>query len=753
MEKNEIDETRRQFLKIGIFAGAGLVVTSHCPPFNIRNEALASPEIRKRGGFVPDAWLRIDTDDTITVMVNHSEMGQGITTALPMIVAEELEADWEKVRFEIAPVADVYRHPDYGIQWTVSSRSVQSSWNLLREAGAKTRQLFLLAAADTWQVPMGELNAEKSRIIHKKSGKAFRYGELLEKVAQMPVPGAVKLKEPAQFHIIGKPLQRLDSPTKAYGNAEFGMDVKRPGMLMATVIHPPVFGSGIQSLDDTSAREMKGLKDIFPIETGVAVVADTFWHAMKAKDALKVQWEDHENSMIDSDQLFERWAKMGKRKGKTFFESGDVDEIFKAGGRLVEGTYDLPYQAHATPEPMNCTADVRKNSCDIWVPTQNQKGAQEIAAQITGLRNAAIRVHTTYLGGGFGRRALVDYVGEAVEISKKMKKPVKVIWTREEDIQRDYYRPATHNAMKAVIDDRGVPLAWRHRIVGADAFGQALPRVISGMMPDAVPRFIKNAATSLAESLMPRFFSGKKAIKGAGPLPYAFNSMRVEFLNDDPGIPICWWRSVAPSSNCFAVECFIDEIAHTVNRDPFELRCDLLSHSPRLLRVLKLAAKKAGWNEKSYHDIHQGIACHDFQGTMMAMVAEVSVDSRGNIKVHRVVCALDCGVVINPKIVRAQVQSAVVFGLTATIKSSISIKNGRAEQENFDGFPILRMDETPEVITHLITSTEPPTGIGETAVPVIGPAVANAVFSATGKRIRRLHIKPEDLTTASRPQM
>jgi isoquinoline 1-oxidoreductase subunit beta len=745
MERNEVNQTRRQFLKIGVLAGAGLVVTANGLPLAKKDEAMASREVQGRNGFVPNAWIRIDSDDTVTVMVNHSEMGQGITTALPMIVAEELEADWRKVRFKMAPVADVYKHPDYGIQWTVSSKSVESSWDLLREAGASVRQLFIMAAADTWQVPMGELRAENSRVIHEKAGKRFRYGELIQKASRMPVPESVSLKNPAQYNIIGKPLHRLDSPIKARGSAEFGVDVKLPNMLMATVVHPPVFGAQVHSLGDGPVKGMKGVRGVFPVETGVAIVADTFWQALKAKDALRVQWKDHDNGKIDSHRLFARWAEMGKKEGKPFFERGDVDEIFKVGGRILEGTYDLPYQAHATPEPMNCTADVRKDSCEIWVPTQNQKGAQEIAARLTGLDNAAVKVHTTYLGGGFGRRALVDYVGEAVEISRRMKTPVKVIWTREEDFQRDYYRPATHNVMKVVIDDRGRPLAWSHRIVGADVFGQALPKVISGMMPDFVPRFVKNTATSLAESLMPRFISGKKAIKGAGPLPYAFDNMRVEFIHDDPGIPICWWRSVAPSSNCFAVECFMDEIAHAAGRDPFELRCDLLSHSPRLLRVLKLAAEKARWDAKPPENIHRGIACQDFQNTMMALVVEVSVNPRGKVRVHRVVCALDCGVVINPKIVKAQVQSAVVFGLTATLKSSITIKNGRAEQQNFDSFPILRMDETPEVITHLVSSTEPPTGIGETAVPVIGPAVANAVFSATGKRIRKLHITPEDL--------
>ena len=745
MEKIEIDQSRRRFLKIGIFAGAGLVVSAQVSNCSGKTKPPTDPKIADTDSFTPNAWIQIRHDDSVTVMVNHSEMGQGISTALPMIVAEELEADWSKVRFEMAPVADVYKHPTYGIQWTVSSMSVESSWDLLREAGAAVREILISSAAETWGVSKKECRAETSRVIHESSKRVLRYGELIHKAAGMPIPEKVRLKKPHEFKIIGRPIRRLDGLVKADGRAQFGMDVRLPGMLTATVVHPPVFGSEVKSFNQQETLALPGVKQVFPVETGVAIVADTFWRARVAMERLEVEWEDHENRHIESEQLFKRWAEMGKQEGKAFFETGDIDEVFKKAESVLEATYDLPYQAHATPEPMNCTADVREKTCEIWVPTQNQKGAQEIGARITGLDNTAVKVHTTYLGGGFGRRALVDYAGEAVEISQKMKAPVKVIWTREEDIRRDYYRPATHNVMKAVIDPQGKPIAWLHRIVGADVFGQALPKVISGMMPDQVPRFIKNAATSLAESLMPRFVSGKKAINGAGPLSYSLENMRVEFINDDPGIPICWWRSVAPSSNCFAVECFIDEIAVAAKRDPYELRRDLLANSPRLLHVLRLAAEKADWYKKPVKGIHRGLACHNFQNTMMTMVAEVSVNLQGEIKVHRVVCALDCGIVINPKTIEAQVQSAVAFGLTATIKSSITIKNGKTIQGNFDDFPILRMDEMPEVTTHIVPSTEPPTGIGEVAVPVIGPAVANAVFAAIGKRIRKLHITPDDL--------
>ena len=611
MEKNKIDKSRRQFLKVGSFAGAGLLIGFQLSNCNGKTEHPAFPQIPNKAGFAPNAWISIRRDDTVTVMVNHSEMGQGISTALPMIVAEELEADWSKVRFEIAPVADVFKHPTYGIQWTVSSRSVESSWDLLREAGAAARELLISAAAATWGVSPKECRAENSRVIHESSGKILRYGELINKAAEMPMPEKIGLKKPQEFKIIGRPVHRLDTITKTDGKARFGIDIKLPGMLSATVVHPPVFGSSVKSFNQQKMMTLRGVSQVFPIETGIAIVADTFWQARMAMETLEVEWEDSQNINIDSEHLFKRWDEMGKQKGKSFFETGDIDKFFKNADAIFEATYHLPYQAHATPEPMNCTADVREKTCEVWVPTQNQEGAQETAARITGLDNSAIKIHTTYLGGGFGRRALVDYVAEAVEISHIMKAPVKVTWSREEDMRHDYYRPATCNVMKAVIDRRGKPIAWLHRIVGADVFGQALPKVISAMMPDATPRFIKNTATSLAERLMPRFVSGKKAILGAGPLPYSFENMRVEFINDDPGVPICWWRSVAPSSNCYAVECFIDEM--------------------------------------------------------------------------------------------------------------------------------------PLVSTHIVSSSQPPTGIGEVAVPVIGPAVANAVFAATGKPVRKLPITPQVL--------
>lgn len=737
--------TRRDFLKIGAIAGSGLVVGLQFQGCSDKSARWTRARFGNYREMMPNAWVKISKDNATTIMVSHSEMGQGIATALCMIVAEELEADWSGVRFEMAPVADVYKHPKYGIQWTVSSLSVQSSWDRWRVAGATARELLISAAARLWQVSRGECRAENSHVVHQPSQRLLAYGELVFKTDGLTPLEKPRLKNPGEFKIIGRSIRRLESRPKIDGSAVFGIDVKLPGLLVATVAHPPIIGARVKSLNSQDVLKMPGVRRVLIIETGIAVVADTFWQAKSAMDRLQVEWQPSNGPPVSTNRLFERWAAMGKKDGKVFYKIGKAVDHFKGPNRVVEAVYNLPYQAHATPEPMNCTARVSADRCEIWAPTQNPKSAQEIAAVITGLSNDRIEVHTTLLGGGFGRRTLVDYVGEAVEISQRVKAPIKVIWTREEDIRHDFYRPATHNVLKSVIDRQGHPIAWLHRIVGADVFAQTLPKIVSGMLPDFLPRWVKNGATTLAHGLMPYFIPGKNAIKGAGPLPYNIPHMQVEFVNDDPGIPLCWWRSVAPSTNCFAVESFLDELAASVGKDPFELRFELLAHSPRLRRVLKLAADRAQWSHPPLKGVHRGIAAHDFQETMMALVAEISVSGNGRVKVKRIVCAVDCGIAINPGNIEAQVQSAVAFGLTATLKSSITFHEGKTEQSNFHDFPLLRMDEMPRVEVHIVPSTRPPTGIGEVAVPLVGPAVANAVYAAVGRRIRKLPITPGDL--------
>ncbi|MCP4751933.1 MAG: xanthine dehydrogenase family protein molybdopterin-binding subunit [Proteobacteria bacterium] len=745
MKPEKTGLTRRQMIRASTAAGAGLMVGFHLP--GCSNGATISYEgqIRPDGNFVPNAWIRIDRHDTVTVMVNHSEMGQGVLTALPMIVAEEMDADWDKVRSEHAPVADVYKNPMMNMQITAGSTSVRTTWEILRQAGASVRRLFVEAAAQTWRVPPDECSTEKSRVVHGSSGRKLRYGELLEAAAGLPMPENVTVKPPAEFDLIGRSVPRLDSAAKTDGSAVFGVDVQLPGLLVATVAHPPVIGSKAVSVDYSEALKIPGVKDVLTIGNGVAVVAETFWQALKGKRLLKIQWTQGNRETADTAVLKGRWRKMAENEGDTTYEKGDVDDVAEAKGRVVEADYELPFQAHATAEPMNCTADVRPDRCEVWVPTQNQGGSHAMAVYITGLDPEVVKIHTTFVGGGFGRRADADFVAEAVEISHTLKKPVKVVWTREEDMTTDVYRPASFNRMKAVVDEGGRPVAWIHRMVGPDHFVQFIPKFVPAMTPSWFPGFMKRGAASLAGSLMNTFGAGKGLLGGAGPLPYDIDNVRIEFLNDDVGIPVGFWRSVANSSNGFVVESFVDELAQAAGKDPYRFRLELLQGNPRLQHVLKLAAEKSSWEKPPPKGLFRGITAHVFHDTLISMVAEISVADSGEIVVHRIVCAVDCGQVIHPKIIQAQMESGIAFGLTATLKSSVTFSRGKPDQSNFNDFEILRMNEMPTVETHIVPSAESPTGIGEAAVPTVAPAVANAVFAATGKRIRKLPITREDL--------
>jgi isoquinoline 1-oxidoreductase beta subunit len=745
VSKNKVDKSRRRFLKTGIAGGAGLIVAVYFATGGEHIKTSSELWNNKADMSAPNAWLSISKDGTVTIRVNHTELGQGITTALPMIVAEELEACWDLVRFEIAPAESVYKNPLFGTQMTAASTSVRSSWDILRRAGATAREMLIAAGAKNWSVPTSECRAENGAVIHAPSGRKLGYGSLAQKAATLPTPKEVRLKTPDDFKIIGQRIPRLDTPLKTTGRAIFGIDVRMPGLLTATVIHSPVFGAKVKSYDASRARAIHGVRHVLAMNNWVAVVGDTFWQANEGADVLKIEWDKGGITEIDSDQLSKRWAQLALKKGKVVFKKGDTEEAMSRAARTVQAVYELPYQAHATPEPMNCTAYVRKDRCDVWAPTQHQDAAQETAARITGMEYKDVHIHTPFVGGGFGRRIAVDYVAEAVQISNAIKAPVKVIWNRSEDIQHDLYRPATYNVLRAEINDRGFPIAWTHRIVGPDHMAQRLHRLIPSMLPYWVPRGVRNIASSLAESIAPRLIPGKKASEGAAPLSYAIDNVLVNYVNDDPGIPTGFWRSVAYSLNTFCVESFIDELAVAAGKDPFEFRMELLKGTPRLQKVLQLAAEKARWRSSPPEGHYRGIAALNFHQTMLAFVVEISVDKSEGIRVHRVICALDCGIVINPKIIKAQIRGCIAFGLTAALKSEITIRKSRVVQSNFDDFPLLRMDEMPEVEVHIVPSTDPPHGIGESAVPLIGPAVANAVYAATGKRIRKLPIYHHDL--------
>jgi isoquinoline 1-oxidoreductase beta subunit len=742
---SQVDITRRNLLKVSFAAGAGLMVGFNIFPNAGLVNAADKMRLTEKKILEPNAWIRISSDSTVTVVVNHSEMGQGITTALSMIVAEELTADWSKVKAEIAPAAAVYKNPAFGVQATGGSTSVETSWDILRAAGAATRELLVSAAAESWNVPVSECSVRNCIVQHKPSGETALYGQLLEKAAKMKIPESPQLKSANEFSLIGRRIPRLDSAFKARGRAVYGIDVQLPGLLNAAIVHAPVLGAELKSVDTSVAKSMPGVRYIVTLEYAVAVVADTFWQAHKAAEMLNIQWNRTSRVELGTQGIMRRWTDLIKTEGKVVRDDGDVSETIKKAVRKINAFYILPYQAHACPEPMNCTAHVRRDSCEIWVPTQAQGVAQDIAADICGLRLDKVQVHTTYLGGGFGRRGLSDFVAEAVQISKAVNAPVKLLWTREEDMRNDRYRPASYNLLEAGLDQNGLPTAWMHRAVGSAEIESIITEGAPAFLPAWLPRWIKNPVGKIAASLILRAQSAEDAMGGSATMVYGIENIRIEHVRDNPGVPFGAWRSVAYSRNGFVVESFMDEIAAASGLDPVELRMQLLKNAPRYRNVLRIAAEKSGWGKLKSAGVFQGVALQAFHNTPVAMVADISVSDNGRVGVHRVVCAVDCGTVINPKIVEAQMVSGIVFGLTATLKSSITVEKGRIQQSNFDDFPLLRMNEVPKIEVYIAASKEPPSGIGEAGVPPIAPAVTNALFAATGKRVRSLPLGDDTL--------
>ncbi len=778
----QFNESRRRFLQISVAAGGGLLIGFHLPVSARRAHAEASTG----DAFEPNAFIRIARDDTVTIIVNKSEMGQGVYTALPMLVAEELECDWNRISVESAPAAPAYYHtqwgpyqgtggsssvistwdqlreagaaaremlvaeelecdwsrirvesapaapPYYHTQWgpyqgTGGSSSVISTWDQLREAGAAAREMLVAAAAASWGVPAESCRARDSYVIHENSGRRQSFGALADRAAQMPVPEAVLLKDPEEFRIIGRPTKRLDSPEKVNGQAIFGLDVDLPGMLIALVERPPVFGASVKDYDDKAARAVAGVREVVVIDGGVAIVADSFWQAKKGRDALIVHWNEGPNGALSSEALWRKYADLAEKPGVTVKQEGDAEAALAGAAKRLDAVYELPYLAHAAMEPLNCVADVRTDRCDIWAGTQLQTGDQQAAARIAGLEPEAVRIHTTFLGGGFGRRASpnADFVSMAVQVSKAVRRPVKVIWTREDDMRGGYYRPMHYSRLAAGLDNEGTPVAWTHRLLGES--------IVTGTPFEGL---IENGID-------------KTSIEGAADMPYAISNLLVDHHAVDNGVPVLWWRSVGHSFTAFVVECFLYELAAANGTDPLTLRLGLLEGHPRHQAVLKLAAEKAGWGRPLAPGRGRGIAVHDSFRSVVAEVAEVSVDERGRPRVHRVVCAVDCGFAVNPDTIHAQMESGVVFGLSAVLDGEITLKDGRVQQSNFHDYPVLRIHEMPEIEVHIVQSGADMGGIGEPAVPPIAPAVCNALYAATGKRIRRLPITPGQLLSSS----
>jgi isoquinoline 1-oxidoreductase beta subunit len=704
---------RRSFLKTTTAGAAGLLVG-----FYFR-AGLESPVAAADSPIVINAWIHVGTNDLVTILIDKSEMGQSILTGLAMIAADELDCDWKKVRTEFAPADKIYFNPRFGAQGTGGSSGTPTSWDPLRKASATARAMLLAAAAQKWGVDPSECAPENSTVVHGPTKRTLTYGSLAEAASRLPVPQNVPLKTPSQYHLIGKPTKRLDTPEKTNGGAQYGIDVRLPGMLYAVVARCPVFGGKVAGFDAAKAKAIAGVKDVIQISSGVAVIADNTWTAMEGRRALELQWDEGPNAKLTSADISKLLAEAAARPGPVARKEGDVEAGLAGSATKIEIDYEVPFLAHATMEPMNCTADVRSDRCDVWAPTQAQTSSQSAAARITGLETQSVFVHTTFLGGGFGRRFESDFVAEAVEVSKAIGAPVKVTWSREDDMQHDYYRMVSHARCTAGLDADGWPVVWKSRVSS----------------PSLLARFAP---------LKDNF--DHRSVESLDSVPYAIPNILIDFQLVNTGVPIGFWRSVGASQNGFFLESFIDEIATAGRKDPYELRRRLLAKSPRHLAVLETAAENAGWGKPLPPDRFRGIALVSSYDGYVAHVIEISANRKEHtLKVHRVVCALDCGRIVNPSSIDAQARSSVVYGLTAALHSAITIDKGRVQQHNFNDYKMLRFDEMPEIEVHIIPSELPPTGAGEFVLPPVAPALCNAIFAATGRRVRRLPIQPEDL--------
>jgi len=705
---------RRDFCKRTATAGGGLVLALTLPAFAGRSSRAASGG-QAGGGQARDsqlnAWLKIGSDNSVIILVDRSEMGQGVYTALPMLLAEELEVDLARIKIVAAPVGDAYVNALNGGQITGTSNSVQDAWNKLRTAGAQARTMLIAAAARAWRVDPAECYAKNGMVANAR-GKTLSYGELAAAAANMPVPKEVKLKPKADFRLIGTSQPRLDTPGKVDGSAEFGLDVKLPGMLYAALAQSPVLGGKAASVDSAAAQSMPGVRRVLTSSSGVVVVADHFWQALQARNALRITWDPGANARLDSAAMQAVLKKAAATNpGLVARKDGDVAAALKGAQRTLDAVYELPLLAHATMEPMNCTADVRAGRCDLYVGTQVQQSAQAAAAAAAGLQPNQVNVVTTLIGGGFGRRLDVDFIPAAVEASKVVGAPVKLIWTREDDMTHDTYRPPIREDVSAGLDGGGKLSAWNMHITS--------PSITARFDPTNKDPF--DSVTEYAQKY-----------------PYAVPNFALSFSRQEIGIDVGYLRSVSHAPNCFVIESFMDELAAASSKSPLDFRLGLLAEKPRLARVLKLAAERAGWGHAP-KGRHQGLALMEGYDTHLAQVAEISVVG-GQLKVHKITCVVDCGQMVNPRIVESQIESGIVFGLSAALWGEVTIVGGQVQQTNFNSYRVLRGDEMPELDVHLLPSDDPPGGIGEPAVALVAPAICNAIFAATGKRLRSLPI-------------
>jgi CO/xanthine dehydrogenase Mo-binding subunit len=713
-ERLRVGVSRRTFLVAGAAAGGGLLLGFYLPQRVIAEAATAGTDV-----FGPNAFVRIRPDNSVTLVMPQVEMGQGTYTSMSMLIAEELEVDLVQVTLEAAPPDDkLYANPLTGFQVTGGSTSVMAYWEPLRRAGATARVMLIAAAANDWSVNPQSCRAEKGAVVDPATGRRLKYGELADAAAKLPVPDKVALKDPKDFTLIGTPAKRIDTPDKVNGKAQFGIDAIVPGMKIAAVAACPVFGGKLVNVDDSKAMAIKGVRQVVRLDDAVAVVGDHMWAAMQGLAALDIDWDDGPNANVSTASIVEQMEVASQKEGVVAHKEGDIAKGMTDSARKVEAVYEVPFLAHAAMEPMNCTVHVREDGCNIWVGNQVVSRAQAAAAQVTGLPPEKVQVHNHLIGGGFGRRLDVDGITQAVAIAKQVDGPVKVIWSREEDIQHDVYKPYFFDRMTAGLDANGTPIAWHHRITGSSVWARWLPPTFkNGFDPDT--------------------------IEGAEP-PYELPNILLDYVrHEPPGLTTGNWRGVGPTHNIFVVESFIDELAAAAKKDPVEYRRGLLGKSPRVLGALNLAAEKAGWGQPLAPGLGRGVSVQLAMGTYLSQIAEVEVSKDGEVSVRRVVCALDCGMAVNPDTIAAQIEGGIIFGISAALWGEITLKNGRVEQNNFNDYRVLRINETPLIEVHLVKSTEAPGGIGEPGTIGIAPAMTNAIFALTGKRIRKLPIKDQ----------
>ena len=704
--------TRRSVLKAGAAIGGGLLIGVQFARVGHAEQAPAG------GEFMPNAFIRIEPSGAISLIMNQVEMGQGTYTSLPMLIAEELEVDLQQVRIEHAPPDERrYANPILQLQATGGSTSVRGYWKPLREAGAAARVMLIGAAAKTWQVRAEECRAINAEVVHAPSGRRLSYGALAAGAAQEALPESVPLKDPKDFRLIGTSARRTDTPAKVDGSAKFGIDAWLPGMRFATVSICPHIGGSLKAVDERAALRVPGVRQVVRLDSAVAVVGDHMGAAKKGLAALKIDWLPGESTHFSSEDLVKDLRLAAARTGAVAESHGDVGAAIGNATRTVEAEYEMPLLAHAPMEPMNCTVHVRPDSCDVWVGTQVAARAQAAAASVTGLSLEKIRVHNHLIGGGFGRRLEIDGITLATQVARQVQGPVKVVWTREQDIQHDVYRPYYFDRMTAALDGEGKPTALIHRVVGSSIYARWLPVMFKGDLDiDAVD----NAAG-----------------------PYSFENLHVDYVRRElpQGLQTGWWRGVGSTHNGFVVEGFIDELAATVRADPVEYRRALLGPSPRARAVLDIVAEMAEWGAPLPERTGRGVAVIAAFGSYIAQVAQVHVSTEGEVEVQRVACAVDCGRIINPDTVRAQMEGGIIFGISAALYGEITLKDGQVEQSNFHDYRVLRMNETPKIEVRLVSSGEEPGGIGEPGTSALAPAVVNAIFAATGKRLRKLPVK------------